>query len=88
MMLVFKDLNGQPKGGEDMGYRIKEVREQKGMTQEALSAASGVGRVTIALIESGATKNASGATLYKLASALGTTIDSLFFDETVQKIEQ
>lgn len=67
-----------------MGYRIKEVREQRGMTQEELAAASGVGRVTIALIESGTTKNASGDTLFKLASALGTTIDSLFFDNTVQ----
>jgi transcriptional regulator with XRE-family HTH domain len=70
-----------------MGYRIKEVREQRGMTQEALAAASGVGRVTIALIESGATKNASGTTLFKIATALGTTIDSLFFDDSVQKIE-
>lgn len=70
-----------------MGYRVKEVREQKGMTQEALSAASGVGRVTISLIESGVTKNASGGTLLKLATALGTTVDSLFFDETVQKFE-
>lgn len=71
-----------------MGYRIKELREQKKMTQEELSAASGVSRVTIALIEAGTTKNASGQTLLKIATALGTTIDSLFFDDDAQKIEQ
>lgn len=71
-----------------MGYRIKEFREQRGMTQEDLSAASGISRVTIALIESGTTQNASGKTLLKLATALNTTIDSLFFDDDVQKNEQ
>ena len=71
-----------------MGYRIREFREQKRMTQEDLSAASGVSRVAIALIEAGTTKNASGQTLLKIANALGTTIDSLFFDDDAQKIEQ
>ena len=66
-----------------MGYRIKQVREERKMTQEELVQASGVSRVTIALIESGATKNASSQTLLALAKALGTTIDALFFDESV-----
>lgn len=71
-----------------MGYRIKEFRDQQKMTQEELAAKSGVSRVAIALLESGATKNATGQTLLKLATALGTTIDSLFFDDDVQKFEQ
>lgn len=65
-----------------MGYRIKQLREERGMTQDELAQASGIGRVTIALIESGATKNASSKTLLALAKALHTTIDS-FFDESV-----
>ena len=66
-----------------MGYKIKQFREKLGLTQEALAQASGVGRVTIALLESGATKNASSKTLIALAKALHTTIDELFFDEAV-----
>lgn len=71
-----------------MGYRIKEFREQQKMTQEELAARSGVSRVSIALLETGATKNATGQTLFKIATALGTTIDSLFFDDDAQMIEQ
>lgn len=71
-----------------MGYRIKQIREQRRMTQEELSAKSGVNRVTIALLETGVTKNATSQTLYKIANALGTTIDSLFFGDNVQMFEQ
>lgn len=61
-----------------MGYRVKELRESLHLTQEELAAKSGVSRITIALIESGTTKNASSKTLLKLAKALETTIDCLF----------
>lgn len=66
-----------------MGYKIREKRESLKMTQEELAKKSGVGRVTIALLETGATKNASSKTLLLIAQALGTTIDDLFFDESV-----
>lgn len=66
-----------------MGCRLKQVREERDMTQDELAQASGVNRVTIALIETGATKNASSKTMLRLAKALGTTIDALFFDESV-----
>lgn len=66
-----------------MGYRIKEIREEKKMTQEDLAKATGLTRTTISLLETGVTKSASSKTLLSIASALGTTIDSLFFQEDV-----
>ena len=69
-----------------MGYKIKQIREKLGLTQEALAQASGVGRVTIALIESGTTKNASSKTLIALAKALHTTIDELFLTKLFNRL--
>lgn len=66
-----------------MGYRIKEIREKKGMTQEELAEKSGVSRVTISGLESGKEKNASSKTLLKLASALGTSVEKIFFTSGV-----
>lgn len=62
-----------------MGYRIREVREEKNMTQEELSRQSGVSRVTISALENGTTRSTSTKTLLKLAKALGTTVDAIFF---------
>lgn len=62
-----------------MGYRVKEVREQKMMTQEELSVRSGVSRTTIIAIESGEAKNVMASTLLKLAEAMGVTVQDIFF---------
>ena len=62
-----------------MGYRIREVREEKDMTQEELSRQSGVSRATISALENGTTRSTSTKTLLKLAKALGTTVDAIFF---------
>ncbi len=66
-----------------MGYRIKEIREAKGMTQEELALKSGVSRVTISALENDASKNTSSKTLLKLAKALGTTVEHIFFEFSV-----
>ena len=55
---------------------VRVWRELRGLTQAALSIASGVNRVQIANIESGA-KSGSVATLRKLADALGVGLDDL-----------
>lgn len=66
-----------------MGNKVKEYREKKNMTQLDLSQKSGVSRVTISQIESGVKRNTSSRTLLKLAKALGTTIDDIFFTDCV-----
>lgn len=68
-----------------MGYRVKEVREQKNMTQEELERKSGVSRQTISAIENDRVRaeDVKVGTLLALASALETTIDSLFFTKAV-----
>jgi len=55
---------------------VRVYRDLRGLTQLALSEASGVNRVQIANIESGA-KHGSIATLRKLADALNVTLDDL-----------
>lgn len=68
-----------------MGYRVKEIREQQNMTQEELERLSGVSRQTISAIENDKVKagEVKVGTLLALAAALKTTLDKLFFAESV-----
>lgn len=66
-----------------MGYRLKEIREQKGITQEELEKASGVSRQTISAIENNDDYQAKTGTLIALARAMDTTVDKLFFENAV-----
>lgn len=66
-----------------MGYKIKEIREAKRMTQEELAEKSGVSRGTIAALESGTGRTTTTKTLVKLAEALGTTVESIFYTRSV-----
>ncbi len=63
-----------------MGYKIKDRREYLRMSQEELSAKSGISRQTISSIENNPEKSVSTKTLEKIASALDTTIGKLFFE--------
>ena len=56
--------------------RLAQVRQSKGLTQEQLSAATGVHRVTIARIETGEV-SPKVETLKRLADALGVLVDDL-----------
>lgn len=55
---------------------VRVFRDLRGMTQKALSEASGVNRVYIAEIETGK-KPGSAQTMKALAQALGLTVDDL-----------
>ena len=66
-----------------MGYRLREIRESKKMTQEELEEKSGISRQTISAIENNRAENVMVGTLMALANALDTTIDNLFFQKAV-----
>ena len=61
-----------------MGNRLKEIREEKHMTQEELSSKSGVSRQTIISLEPNQNYNVTIGTLTKLADALEITVDQFF----------
>ena len=66
-----------------MGYKIKELREAMKMTQEVLAEKSGVSRGTISALENGIDRTTTSKTLVKLAQALDTTVDRIFFTKGV-----
>lgn len=69
----------QKKGGDIMLYRLKELREQRKMSQEELSEKAGVSRQIISLLESGNNEvNTTTATLQKLSAALNCSLSEIF----------
>lgn len=63
-----------------MIFRVKELREAKGYSQEALSKNSGVSRQIIYTLENNKTAVTSTATLTRLANALDCKVSDLFCD--------
>lgn len=61
-----------------MKNKLKEIREEKRMTQEELSTKSGVSRPTIVAIENNTAYNTTLNTLIKLSDALETPFDKIF----------
>lgn len=61
-----------------MEIRIREIREEKGMTQEELATKSGVSRQTISALENGTERSVLSKTLVAIAEALDTTVDKIF----------
>ena len=62
-----------------MEYKVKEIRENAGITQEELAIKAGVSRTIISGLESGAIKETSTRTLKRIASALDKNVSELFF---------
>ena len=67
------------KGVKNIKTRLKEIREKKGLTQEELSAKSGVSRTIISYLENDRTECVMTSTLTKLADALGEKVTTIFF---------
>lgn len=61
-----------------MGYKIKEMRELRKISQEELAAKSGVSRTTISTLENDPEKETMISTLKKIAKALDVSVDQLF----------
>ena len=64
-----------------LGKKIKQLRQQKKLSQEKLARLSDISLNTLTKIESGFTKRPSIQTIKKIAEALGTSIDELAEDE-------
>ncbi len=64
--------------------RLKELREDRRMTQDQLAIKSGITRQTIINIETDPTYNPTVSTLIKLCDALGCTLEELFFTDSAQ----
>lgn len=62
-----------------LGWRVRQLREAKGWTQETLAGRAGLDRSYVAGIEAGL-RNPSTKALAKLARALGATLSELFRD--------
>jgi repressor LexA len=65
-----------------IGKKIKEARNIKGMTQEELGQIVGVQKSAIAKYESGRIVNIKRSTLQKIASALNMRPSELIFEES------
>jgi transcriptional regulator with XRE-family HTH domain len=60
-----------------LGWRLRQLRESKGWTQEVLAGRAGLDRSYVAGIEAGL-RNPSTRALARLARALGVTLAKLF----------
>lgn len=67
-------------GRQALGRRIRQLRETARVTQEELSAAAGVGRITLVRIETGQ-QSPRYETLAALARALGRPLTDLLLDQ-------
>lgn len=59
--------------------RLKELREEKGWTQEQLRILSGVSRDTISRLENNKIINVESQTLKKIAKTFRMDIEEIFF---------
>lgn len=70
---------------ENIGLRIRNLRESRGMTQSQLQARSRVSRSYLSRIESGQMTPSLG-TLEKIAEALGVGLNRFFIPETAGQV--
>ena len=62
----------------ELGNRIRQARESRGLTQAELAGQVGVSRKTVNTVENGVFVPSTIVAL-KLAAALGCTVEELFF---------
>lgn len=63
-----------------MNYKIKELRERKGMTQTELAKKANVSRTIISGLENGTIEVTTTETLKKIADVLEEKVSALFFE--------
>lgn len=62
-----------------MKNKLKEIREEQGISQEELAEKSKVSRTTISELETEKKEVTTNITLEKIASALGLKVSDIFF---------
>jgi transcriptional regulator with XRE-family HTH domain len=68
----------------DVGNRLRELRQERGLSMRALARASGLSANALSMIERGRT-SPSVSTLYKMADAMGIPITAFFREEPPQQ---
>jgi transcriptional regulator with XRE-family HTH domain len=63
-----------------LGDRLQQARKARGLTQQALAMATGLSVSVVHQVEYGRIADPRASTLYKLAKALGTTVEALMED--------
>ena len=63
-----------------MLYKIKQFREEQGLTQGGLAQKSGVSRATVCGLENGSIAVTTTETLIKIASALNHKVSEIFLE--------
>lgn len=62
-----------------MGYKIKEIRIAKKISQQELAEKANVSRTIISQLENGVRTVTKTDTLIKIADALGVKVEDIFF---------
>ena len=78
---MFNKMNKRRGGGDDMGYKIRECRENIGISQEELAKRARISRTTLSGLESGTIKTTTTSTLLKIAEALDRKVTDIFFSD-------
>ena len=65
---------------ENIGLRVKQLREEAGLSQEALALKAGIDRTYINSVENGK-RNISIMNINKIAKALNISLSNLFDSE-------
>ena len=65
--------------GDIMGYKIRECREEMGISQEELAKRAKISRTTLSGLERGTIKTTTTDTLLKIANALNKKVADIFF---------
>ena len=79
-------VNRMPYNKYVLGETIRELRREKGISQEVLSGLSGIARSHLSMIENGTT-SINVETLWKIADAIGVPLSEIV-ERVEMKMEQ
>ncbi|MCD7820985.1 MAG: helix-turn-helix transcriptional regulator [Clostridiales bacterium] len=71
-----------------MVYKIKELRKEKGLTQEELAEKAGVSRAILSGLESGRIEVTTTRTLMRIAKALNCDVTDIFLDAPFNRLNE